>query len=65
MSGRDLVTIMQVDVDDAAFASLAELQAFYPGLTLAEFEVIDMNGDKIIGSTEYYIPEAQAVFDKN
>ena len=65
MSGRDLVTIMQVDVDDAAFASLSELQAFYPDLTLAEFEVIDMNGDKIIGSTEYYIPEAQAVFDKN
>ena len=65
MSGRDLVTIMQVDVDDAAFASLSELQAFYPGLTLAEFEIIDMNGDKLIGSTEYYTPEAQAVFYKN
>lgn len=65
MSGRDLVTIMQVDVDDDAFASLAELQAFYPGLTLAEFEIIDMNGDNRIGSTEYYTPEAQELFDKN
>lgn len=65
MSGRDLVTIMQVDVDDDAFASLAELQAFYPGLTRSEFEIIDINGDNRLGSTEYYTPEAQEVFDKN
>ena len=56
---------MQVEVDDDAFDSLSELQAFYPGLTLAEFEIIDMNGDKLIGQTEYHTPETQAVFDKN
>lgn len=65
MSGRDLITIMQVDVDDDAFASLAELQVFYPGLTRSEFEIIDINGDNRLGSTEYYTPEAQEVFDKN
>jgi Ca2+-binding EF-hand superfamily protein len=65
MSGRELITIMQVDVDDDAFASLAELQAFYPGLTRSEFEIIDINGDNRLGSTEYYTPEAQDVFDKN
>ena len=65
MSGRELITIMQVDVDDDAFESLAELQAFYPGLTRSEFEIIDINGDNRLGSTEYYTPEAQDVFDKN
>jgi len=65
MSGRDLITIMQVDVDDDAFASYAELQAVYSGLSRSEFDIIDVNGDNRIGSTEYYTPEAQEVFDKN
>ncbi len=65
MGGRDLVTIMQVDVDDDAFASFAELQAFFPGLTRSEFEIIDINGDNRLGSTEYYNPETQTVLDKN
>jgi|GEM_PF-5548392 Ca2+-binding EF-hand superfamily protein len=65
MGGRDLITIMQVDTDDDAFATLEELQSFYPGLTKSEFEIIDINGDNRLGSTEYYTTEAQEVFDKN
>lgn len=65
MSGRDLVTIMQVDTDDDAFASFAELSAAFPGLTRSEFEIIDINGDNRIGATEYYNPETQTVLDRN
>lgn len=65
MSGRDLITIMQVDVDDDAFASLAELQAFFPTLSKSEFDIIDINGDNRLGATEYYHPETQTVLDKN
>ncbi len=65
MSGRDLITIMQVDTDDDAFASFAELNAVFTGLTRSEFEIIDINGDNRISSTEYYNPETQTVLDKN
>ena len=65
MSGRDLVTIMAVDVDDDAFASFAELRATYPGLSRQDFEIIDNNGDNRISAVEYYDPEAQAIFDRN
>ncbi len=65
MSGRDLVTIMQVDTDDDAFASFAELSAVFPGLSKSEFDIIDINGDNRIGSTEYYNPATQEVLDKN
>ena len=65
MSGRDLVTIMQVDTDDDAFASFAELSAVFSGLSRSEFEIIDINGDNRISSTEYYNAETQSVLDKN
>ena len=65
MSGRDLVTIMQVDVDDDAFASYAELSAVFTGLSRSEFDIIDINGDNRISSTEYYNSETQEVLDKN
>ena len=65
MSGRDLITIMQVDTDDDAFASFAELNAVFPGLSKSEFDIIDINGDNRIGSTEYYNDETQSVLDKN
>ncbi|MEM6386833.1 MAG: hypothetical protein AAF718_11425 [Pseudomonadota bacterium] len=65
MSGRDLITIMQVDTDDDAFASFAELNAVFPGLSQSEFNIIDINGDNRIGATEYYNAETQQVLDKN
>lgn len=65
MSGRDLITIMQVDVDDDAFASYAELVAVYPNLSRSEFEIIDINGDNRIGATEYYNADTQAILDQN
>lgn len=65
MSGRDLVTIMQVDTDDDAFASFAELTAIFPGLSRSEFDIIDINGDNRISSTEYYNSETQTVLDRN
>ncbi len=65
MSGRDLVTIMAVDVDDDAFASFAELQSVYKNLSLTDFHLIDNNGDNRVSSTEYYTDEAQAILDSN
>jgi len=65
MGGEDVVTIMQVDIDDDAFASFAELKATFPGLTSADFELIDMNGDNRISSREYYDPASQATLDRN
>ena len=65
MGGEDSVTIMQVDVDDDAFASFAELKASFPGLTNAHFELIDMNGDNRISSREYYDPASQQTLDRN
>ena len=65
MSGRDLITIMAVDVDDDAFASFAELQAVYSKLSMADFNLIDNNGDNRVSSTEYYTDEAQAILDHN
>lgn len=65
MSGRDLITIMQVDTNDDAFASFGELNAVFPGLTKSEFDIIDINGDNRLSSTEYYNSETQSVLDKN
>lgn len=65
MGGRDVVTIMQVDVDDDAFASFSELQAVYSKLSQQDFHLIDNNGDNRVSSTEYYNPEAQAILDHN
>ncbi len=65
MSGRDLVTIMAVDIDDDAYASFAELQAVYSKLSMVDFHLIDNNGDNRVSSTEYYTDEAQAILDHN
>ncbi|NNE88982.1 MAG: hypothetical protein HKN27_12980 [Silicimonas sp.] len=65
MGGRDVVTIMQVDVDDDAFASFAELQAVYTKLSPQDFHLIDNNGDNRVSATEYYSSESQAILDHN
>ncbi|MDA9865478.1 hypothetical protein N9C96_02255 [bacterium] len=65
MTGRDVVTIMQVDRNDDAFATLAELRNVYPGLTENDFNIIDNNGDNRISSREYYTSEAQDILDQN
>ena len=65
MSGRDLITIMAVDTDDDAFASFAELKRVYGNLSMADFNLIDNNGDNRVSSTEYYTDEAQSILDKN
>ena len=65
MSDRMLVTIMQVDTNDDFFVSFDELSQSFPGLSHAEFQLIDVNGDNRIASTEYYQPEAQEIFEKN
>lgn len=65
MGGRDVITIMQVDTDDDAFASFSELQSVYPKLSAADFNLVDNNGDNRVSATEYYSPENQAIFDQN
>lgn len=65
MGGRDVVTIMQVDVDDDAFASFAELQAVYSKLSQQDFHLIDNNGDNRVSAIEYYNPDSQAILDHN
>lgn len=65
MSGRDLITIMQVDTNDDAFATFEELSSVFRGLSRSEFDIIDINGDNRISSTEYYNSETQTVLDKN
>lgn len=65
MGGRDVVTIMQVDVDDDAFASFAELQSVYSKLSQQDFHLIDNNGDNRVSAIEYYSPENQAILDHN
>ena len=64
MSGEDIVTIMQVDTDDDAFASFAELRSTYPKLTQQDFDLIDNNGDNRVSSNEYYNSEAQSILDR-
>lgn len=65
MTERMLVTIMQVDTNDDFFASFEELSQSFPGLSHAEFELIDTNGDNRIAAREYYSPEAQEIIEKN
>ncbi|MEO9822994.1 MAG: hypothetical protein ABJF50_01085 [Paracoccaceae bacterium] len=65
MGGRDVVTIMAVDTDDDAFASFGELQAVYPNLSAADFNLIDNNGDNRVSANEYYASDNQAIFDQN
>lgn len=65
MGGRDVITIMQVDTDDDAFASFSELQSVYPKLSAADFNLIDNNGDNRVSANEYYSSENQAILDQN
>ena len=65
MVGRDVVTIMQVDIDDDAFASFAELQSVYSKLSQTDFHLIDNNGDNRVSANEYYSMESQAILDHN
>ena len=65
MGSGMLVTIMQVDTNDDFFVSFDELAQSYPGLTHADFEMIDANGDNRVASTEYYAATAQQIFARN
>lgn len=65
MGGTPVVTIMQVDTNDDAFATFAELQAIYPNLSAVDFNLIDNNGDNRVSSVEYYTSENQSILDKN
>lgn len=65
MGGRDIITAMQVDIDDDFFISFEELIQSYPSLSRVDFEMIDFNGDNRIGAIEYYNPESQAILDQN
>lgn len=65
MGGRDVITIMQVDVDDDAFASFAELKSVYSKLSQQDFHLIDNNGDNRVSAIEYYNAESQAILDHN
>ncbi|RZW12537.1 MAG: hypothetical protein EX266_00970 [Rhodobacteraceae bacterium] len=65
MGGRMLVTAMQVDNSGDFFISFDELVQSYPGISRAEFDIIDANGDNRIASIEYYSSSSQAILDNN
>ena len=54
-----------VDTDSSGFASLGELQVFYPNLSENDLRVFDVNRDRRISSSEYYSPSATAILGEN
>lgn len=54
-----------VDTDSSRFASLSELQVFYPNLSENDLRVFDVNRDHRISSVEYYSPSATAILGEN
>jgi hypothetical protein len=60
-----LVSLDLVDTDGSGFASLAELQAFYPGTTANELRTFDVNRDGRIAFNEFYTPEAVKTLGEN
>ena len=60
-----LVSLNAVDTDGSGFASLAELQAFYPNLSHADLNFFDSNDDRRISFTEFYSIGAIQVLGKN
>ena len=62
---RILVSLDRVDVDGSGFASLAELQAVYPGTTANDLREFDVNRDGRISFGELYSIEAIKVLGQN
>ena len=60
-----LVSHDVVDADGSGFASLAELQGSYPGLTANDLRVFDANRDGRISFNEFYAPAAVETLGKN
>ncbi len=60
-----LVSLDAVDVDGSGFASLAEIQAVYPGTTANDLRVFDVNRDGRIAFNEFYAPLAVETLGKN
>ena len=58
--GASVVGISAIDTNGNGFASFAELQATYPGLSAVEFDRIDSNDDNRVSFDELYSPLAQA-----
>lgn len=60
-----LVSLDSVDTDGSGFASLAELQAVYPGTSANDLRVFDTNRDGRIAFTEFYSADAIETLGKN
>ncbi len=60
-----LVSLDAVDTDGSGFASLAEIQAVYPGTTANDLRLFDVNRDGRIAFNEFYAPEAVETLGKN
>ena len=54
-----------VDTDGSGFASLAELQAVYPGTTANDLRIFDVNRDGRIAFNEFYAPLAVETLGTN
>ena len=53
------------DISGGAFVSEGQLTAAYPGLSAAEFDLIDANNDNRVSSTEIYASDAQDILNKH
>lgn len=60
-----LVSLDEVDTDGSGFASLAEIQAVYPGTSANDLRVFDVNRDGRIAFNEFYSPDAIETLGKN
>ncbi len=58
------VAIENVDLNGDSFASMEEVKAVYPDLTLNAFNDLDTNGDNRLSSEEVNMAEAQTIFDQ-
>lgn len=63
--GGILVSLDTVDTDGSGFASLAELQAVYPGTSANDLRVFDVNRDGRISFNEFYDILAVETLGKN
>ncbi len=63
--GDILVSLDAVDTDGSGFASLAELQAVYPGTSANDLRVFDVNRDGRISFNEFYSADAIETLGKN
>ena len=63
--GDVLVSLDAVDTDGSGFATLAELQSAYPGLSRTDLRDFDVNRDGRIAFNEFYSPDAVEVLGNN